>query len=116
MKNPHYCFEKLRSKCRLMSTSQTLLPVLLTGFTGGEDLRDTLLGNWHYLRDNLLYFQDKNVCKNWEKNSESSHVLLEPHDIKSFTESGGIGSSVVDEEYWTTPATEILNFKDFVIS
>ena len=51
-----------------------------------------------------------------KKNSESSHVLLQPHDIKSITESGVIGFSVVDEEYWTAPATETLNFKDFVIS
>ena len=36
------------------------------------------------------------------KNSESSHVPLQPHDIKSITESGAIGSSVVSEEYWIT--------------
>ena len=31
-------------------------------------------------------------------------------------ESGAIRSSVVSEKYWTTPATDILNFETFLIS
>ena len=46
-----------------------------------------------------------------KKNSESSHVPLQSHDIKSITESGTIGSSVVSEKYWTATAAEILNSK-----
>ena len=51
-----------------------------------------------------------------KKNSKSSHVPLQTHDIKSIIESGATGSSVVCEEYWTTPATEILNFEAFATS
>ena len=85
---------------------------VLTAFTEGENLRDAVLVNRHYLRANLRSLQDENFCKNWKKkNSESSHVSLQSHDIKSITESGTIGSSVVSEKYWTATAAEILNSK-----
>ena len=41
---------------------------------------------------------------------------MQPHGIKSITESGAIRSSAVSEESWTTLATEILNFEAFAIS
>ena len=90
---------------------KTFLPVLLTAFTSGKNLRDALLGNWHCLRASLSSFQDENFCKNSKRNSESFHVPLQPHDVKSITESATIGTSVVSEKYWTITAAEILNSK-----
>ena len=51
-----------------------------------------------------------------KKSTESSHVTLQPHDIKSITESGAIESSVVSVKYWVNTSDWILNFEAFAIS
>ena len=55
IKNRHSRFEKIRPECQLMSTSQNVSNcTVVTVFTGRENLRDVLLGNWHYLRTKLF--------------------------------------------------------------
>ena len=97
-KNPHNRFEKNRSECWLMSKSQNASTCIVDGVHWWRKLESPLLGNWYYLRASLHSFQDESFCKNWKTNRESSiKVSLQPHDIKSLTESGVIGSSVVSE-------------------
>ena len=54
---------------------------VLTAFTEGENLRDAVLVNRHYLRANLRSLQDENFCKNWKKKTAKVLTYLCSHMI-----------------------------------